>query len=265
MDVFSFSTSTRVLLAMAIAAVPAVLTYVRGRRIARFADDPALPERLFAGRRKATGAFVFTIAALIMLTGSAAIWATPLALIAYVAAGFPLRRILYDETWTLATYLSFVVRLFVAFWSFWLLVCGLPALALSAGERAWLVALVGGAGLTLLASRQTELARWLLGATPVSEALRARFDRLLAGSALAAPHFELVDLKGGAVANAVALPSLVRSAVVFTGPLYLITGNPQLALNLYTFATFVVSGVFGTFPIAEYMEPASQFDKSSES
>src|SRR5437588_4543831 len=29
--------------------------------------------------------------------------------------------------------------------------------------------------------------------------------------------------------------------------------------------TSVVSGVFGTFPIAEYVEPASQFDKSSES
>ncbi len=33
-------------------------------------------------------------------------------------------------------------------------------------------------------------------------------------------------------------------AVVFTGPIYLVTRNPQLALNLYTFATFVLAGVF---------------------
>src|SRR5204863_3910193 len=104
-------------------------------------------------------------------------------------------------------------------WSFWLLVCGLPALALSGAGRAWVVALVAGTGLTVLASRQTECMRWLMGAKPVPEPLRARFDRLLAASALTVPHFEFVDLKGGAVANAVALPSLNRSAVVFTGPL----------------------------------------------
>jgi Interleukin-like EMT inducer len=34
------------------------------------------------------------------------------------------------------------------------------------------------------------------------------------------------------------------SAVVFTGPVYLVSGNAQLALNLYTFATFVLGGVF---------------------
>jgi hypothetical protein len=33
-------------------------------------------------------------------------------------------------------------------------------------------------------------------------------------------------------------------AVVFTGPIYLVTRNPQLALNLYTFATFVLAGLF---------------------
>ena len=219
MDIFELGGPTRALLAIAIAAVPAILNYIRGRRIARYADDPALPERLFASRRKASSAFVFTIAALIIVTGAAATWATPLMLIAYFAAGFPLRRIVYNETWTLAAYLSFMLRLFVSAWSFWLLVCGLPALVLAGGKGPWIVALVAGAGLMLLASRQTEFMRWLMGAKPVSESLRARFDRLLAASALAAPHFEFVDLKGGAVANAVALPSLNRSAVVFTDPL----------------------------------------------
>jgi hypothetical protein len=47
----------------------------------------------------------------------------------------------------------------------------------------------------------------------------ARFDRLAAAANLVAPRFEFVDLKGGSIANAFALPSLGRSAVVFTGPL----------------------------------------------
>src|SRR5262249_33690147 len=40
-------------------------------------------------------------------------------------------------------------------------------------------------------------------------------------------------------------------AVVFTGPVYLASGNPQLALNLYTFATFVLGGVFAAMLAAE--------------
>lgn len=40
-------------------------------------------------------------------------------------------------------------------------------------------------------------------------------------------------------------------AVVFTGPVSLVSGNPQLALNLYTFATFVLAGVFCALLAAE--------------
>ena len=217
---FSLGGSARALVAAAIAVVPALVAIVRGRQIARFADDPALPERLFAGRRVTSACFVFTIAALIMLTGRAAIWAIPLAVIAYLAAGLPFRRILYNETWSLAFYLSFVIRFFIASWSFWILVCALPALALWAGERAWIVAVALGAGLTLLAARHTEVIRWLIGAQPiVDEAIRARFDRLVAAGALSAPHFAFVDLKGGSMVNAFALPSLGQSTVVFTSPL----------------------------------------------
>jgi Zn-dependent protease with chaperone function len=219
-NILDLSGSTRALVAAAIALVPAIVAYVRGRQVARFADDPALPERLFAGSRAASTSIVLTIAALIVLTGRAAIWAIPLAAIGYIAAGLPLRRLLYNETWTVAVYLSFVIRFFIAFWSFWALVGALPALAVWAGERAWVVALVMGAGLLLLAARQTEVIRWLIGARPIGdEAIRARFDRLVAAAGLPEPHFEFVDLKGGSMANAFALPSLGRGAVVFSGPL----------------------------------------------
>jgi heat shock protein HtpX len=219
-NIFDLTGSTRSLVAAAIAFVPAIVVYVRGRQIARFAHDPALPERLFAGGRVTSSSIVLTIAALIMVTGHAAIWAVPLAVIAYLAAAMPLRRLLYGETWSLAAYLSFVLRFFIAFWGFWALVCMLPSLALWAGDRASLVALVIGACLLLLATRQTDVIRWLIRATPIVDAgIRARFDRLAAATGLPAPRFEVVDLKGGNLTNAFALPSLGRSAVVFTGPL----------------------------------------------
>ena len=129
MNILGFSGFTLALVAAAIACVPALVAHVRGRRVARFADDPALPERLYAGRQVTGSWFLGTSAALFVLTGSAAIWAIPLAAIAYLAAGLPLRGILYNETWSLASYLSFTICFFIAGWSFWLLVCSLPALA----------------------------------------------------------------------------------------------------------------------------------------
>ena len=220
MDIFGLSAGTRASIAAAIAVVPAVVTYARGRQIARFADDPALPERLAAGGHVAGSSLLFTIFALIMLTGGAAIWAIPLTVIAYVAAGLPLRRLLYKETWSVGAYLSFVLRFFVAFWSFWGLVCALPALALWAGERAWIVALVTGAGLLLLGAYQTNVIRWLLGARPiVNPAIRARFDRLVSATLVPPPRFDYVHLGGGSMANAFALPAAGRGAVIFTAPL----------------------------------------------
>lgn len=220
MNFFGLSGPTRVLVAAAIALVPALVVLIRGRHVARFADDPALPERLHAGREVMNRWFGATIAALLALTGSAVLWAIPLAAIAYLAAGLPLRRILYNETWSLAVYLSFTIRFFIAGWSFWLLVCCLPALAFQAGERAWMVAIVAGTGLLVLASWQTEVIRWLVGAKPVADqAIRTRFDRLVAATGLASPHFEVIDVKGGSLANAFAVPSLRRAAVLVTGPL----------------------------------------------
>jgi len=219
-DLFDLGGVARAVIAAALAVVPAIVAYVRGRQIARFADDPALPERLFAGRRVSARALVFTIALVAVLAGKAALWAIPLAVIAYFAAGLPLRRLLYNETWSLGFYLSLVIRFIAAFWTLWVLVAALPALALWAGDRAWIVVVPTGIALTMAAGRQTEIARRLLGARQIADAtVRARFERLAAAAGLTAPRFEVVDLKGGGVANAFALPSLAGSAVVFSGPL----------------------------------------------
>jgi heat shock protein HtpX len=274
-NIFRFSEITLALAAVAIAAIPAIVTFVRGRQIARFADDPALPERLAAGRNVTSVSFAFTVSLLIIVTGRAAIWAIPLSVIALLAAGLPLRRLLYNETWSLAIYISLVVKFFVAVWGFWVLTSALPTLALWSGERSWIVALALGAGLMILASHQTEVFRWLIGARPIhDEAIRARFDRLVAACGVPAPHFEAIDLKGGSVVNAFALPSLGRSAVVFTAPLlqrlaadevdgicahelaHLEHYNPQRMRRRRLVSRSLVAGGAALTPLLQYLPPS---------
>ena len=41
-------------------------------------------------------------------------WTLPLLFVAHIAAGYPLRRVMREETWSIATYLWFFIRLTIA-------------------------------------------------------------------------------------------------------------------------------------------------------
>ena len=89
-----------VLLAL-IALLPGAVSWWSGRRLARLVDDPALPE-LFAAHGQRNG--VVLVIAMVGL-GFVASW-TSLALVIplssgrLIAAAYPLRRVLYHETWS---------------------------------------------------------------------------------------------------------------------------------------------------------------------
>ena len=121
------------------------------------------------------------------------------------------------ETWSLPTYLSFTVRTILALPGFWLSLAALPFVAGLAGRLDWLAG--AGLGVVLLAwnMRYHELLRWLFSAQPIrDEALMAQFTKMADTCGLGKTQFEVMDLRGGAVLNAVALPSLRQPAVVFT-------------------------------------------------
>ena len=206
--------------AMAIALIPAVVQWITGRAIARAIDDPALPERLAARQRRGGAIFGFALALLIVLWGSSWYWTIPLALVARLVAAYPLRRALYAETWSLAGYLSYSARAVFAFFGFWIVLAWMPALAGMGGRIAGLFALAIAGLLLLWNAKFGRVIRFLLRARPIEDAtLVARFNALADGSGLPPLHFEYFDLRGGAVANAVALPGIRRSAVVFTDTL----------------------------------------------
>jgi hypothetical protein len=54
--------------------------------------------------------------------------------------GYPLRKILYRETWSLGAYLSFFLRLVFATFGFWFLLAMTPPLVALAGAHEWIVA-----------------------------------------------------------------------------------------------------------------------------
>jgi len=199
---------------------PPVLQWWWGRALARQTDDPVLPERLAAHNRRCTRvtAVCATLAALLL--SSLAVVTVGSIVVGNMIAGFPLRRILYEETWSLAAFLGFFGRLMLAVFGFWLLLGAIPWVAWRAGRWDWLV---GGALAVipvLWSWRSTAILRRVLRSQPVTNAdLLSRFDALVAKSGIPAPRFEYIALNGGVVANAMAVPALDRSSVIFTDTL----------------------------------------------
>src|SRR5262245_54183620 len=105
--------NSSVLAALA-ALAPAVLRVWFGLPLVRNAEDPALPERLEANHRRNVRITAACCAVLLVGFTTTAAWTLPLLVIGRGIAGYPLRKRLYAETWSLGGYLSFYGRLMIA-------------------------------------------------------------------------------------------------------------------------------------------------------
>jgi heat shock protein HtpX len=215
-----------VLLAL-IALMPGAISWWSGRRLARLADDPAFPE-LFAahGRRNRAMLFIAMVslgcATSLMLSAVAIplIFAGLLVFAGFIAAAYPLRRALYHETWSFGSYFCFYPRVIGGLFGFWILLASLPNLAALAGTWDWLAAGALGGLLVLWNIHYAEIVRSCLRTRPIPEgAFLVRCRALAATSGVPQPRFERIDLGGGVIANALALPSLRTPSVVFTDTL----------------------------------------------
>jgi Zn-dependent protease with chaperone function len=201
--------------------LPAASRWWSGRALLPLLDDPVLPERLQAHRRRNFNVMWAVLVGIVLLGSVKALfWSVPLVVFARIVAGYPFRCALYDERWSLPAYVAWMARLWLAAYSFWLLVAATPFVAHGAGSLDWLVALVLGAILIVWNIRSADVFRWLLRSEPLADGpLLERFQSIASASRAPGPRFELVDLRGGALANAVALPSLRGSSVVYTDTL----------------------------------------------
>ena len=112
--------------------MPAALGLWSGRSLAPLAADPALPERLMARDRRLGMAIGGTIVTLVWFWPRHAGWTLPLMFVAHLAAGYPLRRVMREETWSIGIYLWFFIRLIVAMFGWWFLLAATPAIVLIA-------------------------------------------------------------------------------------------------------------------------------------
>jgi Zn-dependent protease with chaperone function len=205
------------LLVATLAVVPAVVCWWQGRRLARMVDDAALPERLMAARQRTGAVFGAAIVLLLVASTDHIWWSLPLAVLALIVAAFPLRVALFEETWSLSSYTWFTVRLFVGVWGFWIVLLVMPMAASYAGTADFAIAAVLGTGLVLWNVHYAALLRWILSADRVeSPVLMVRFVEMVRRAGIEPPRFDRVDLRGGTIANALALPSLKGSGVLFS-------------------------------------------------
>jgi Zn-dependent protease with chaperone function len=203
---------------LAVVALPGAVSWWSGRRLARRVGDPALPERLAAHRRLNGVMLIVAIAGL----GALAPWqlsvlAVPVAFAGLIASAYPLRRVLFDETWTFGSYCFFFPRVIVGIFGFWFVLLAMPALAALAGNWDWLVSAGLAAVLVLWYIHGADVVRFCLRTRPIADGEFLRRCRALADACgVPQPRFERIDLGGGVIANALAVPSLRTPSVLFT-------------------------------------------------
>ncbi len=205
---------------MAIALAPAALRWWWGRRLLPRANDPALAERMVAMARRTGAASGIALVLLVALEPRATAWTLPLLIFGRLVAAYPSRRALFDERWSLAGYLSFWLRLVAGAYGLWISILLLPLIVPLAGTLDWLAAALLGVVLLAWNMRTTQVVRRALRSRPIDDPILSRRFRTMAEVARLGPvSFERVDLHGGSLANAIALPSRRAPAVLFSDPL----------------------------------------------
>jgi Zn-dependent protease with chaperone function len=209
------------ILAAFIAVLPAAFAMWSGRQILALSDHATVPERLLANRVR-NGFVTGTCGALVAAVAFPHLpWALALLVLTRMGASYSFRKQLHHEQWGFVTYFSFFARLSLAAFGFWLLLALTPWFVWKAEPYQWAVA--GVFAVVLLAWNEGYglVFRAVLRARPVDDReIVARFDAMRARcSGLPVVSLEQVNLRGGTLVNAAALPSIWRPAVLLSSTL----------------------------------------------
>ena len=203
------------LLALSLALVPALFAWWSGRRIVRLIGDPALAERLLL-RQRQQQLVLFAGAVAPMLAGARYGWVTiPCAFVGALIGDLPSRRVLFEERWSLATYLSWHGRLALAWQGFWILLFISPILLIeTAGPLRLPVALVLATALVVWNHRYPDIFFRLMRAAAIPAP--ASWESVLRRSSVPRPRLLKLPVPGGRFVNALAFPARRGSAVLFS-------------------------------------------------
>jgi heat shock protein HtpX len=232
------------ILAAILALAPGFHAWWTGRALLARADDPAFPELLLA-RAQRRGQIAAAAAVIsVFIPGAHWLWAFPLFVLAFLIGGFPFRRTLYGETWSVVAYVRYTLFGFVGIAGFWLTLSFAPLLILALVDG-WTpgasplqgAALIGAIFATgLVAWEYAYPLLWLAlhRATPLQRAdLTSRFDDIVRRSAVSKrpPRVLRYGAPGAYVMNAIALPSVRQPRVAFGDTLLeLLTADEVVAV-----------------------------------
>jgi Zn-dependent protease with chaperone function len=202
-------------LTLSLTLAPALFAWWSGRKIVRLIDDPALAERLLQ-RQTQQQVMLYACAAAPMLAGVRYAWlAVPCAIVGAWIGDLPARRVLFDEHWSLGTYLSWQARVALAWLGFWALLLVSPLLVTEA-PGPWRLPLAVVLAVLLVAwnHRHPDVFLWLVRAIRIDAP--ASWEEVLRRSRVSRPRLFRLPVPGGRFVNAFALPSRRGPAVLFS-------------------------------------------------
>ena len=215
-------------LAALLALTPGIYAWWTGRALLKRLDDPAFPELLLArGQRRIHVAVAVAVVSPV-IPGGYGFWSLLLIAFAAFVGGFPFRRALYGESWSLAAYVGHSVLSFVGAAGFWFALAFSPFLVFALVEGwtpgsspvqgALIVGAIVAIALVIWELAHPQFFLSLHRASPLQRSdLKPRFDDIVARSAVAnqPPQVFRYGFRGAYMMNAFALPSLRQPRVAF--------------------------------------------------
>ncbi len=203
-----------------LAILPAGYVWWTGRRLVQRLDDPAFPELRFATSQRIGIVMVISVALSLAFSVAYATIKIALAILAVVAADFPTRRQIFDESWGLFGYLKHTSRFWLAMLGLCLLLALLPFFVYRAGSAAMPTAIFLTLVALLWSQFNAQIFPKLISAKPLeSPELESRFAQILERARCRRPRLLRAEAPGGHWINAIALPSHFQPRVIFTASL----------------------------------------------
>ncbi|MEZ4416802.1 MAG: M48 family metalloprotease [Gemmatimonadota bacterium] len=203
-------------LSLGLALLPALVAWWGGRRLAAHLADPSFPDLLQAHRARVQLATVAVGVSGTLLVDGFGWGHVALTVAGALVGGFPARRRIFDEQWTLAGYVLHLARVALAFFGAALPLLFVPAIVVRRPDFYVWLAPVAVALSAVLAFDSRVLLR-VLSARPLEDTgLRQRFAALVERATVDMPRLLLMTAPGGRWVNAFALPHPGRQAVLLT-------------------------------------------------
>ena len=203
------------ILPIALASVPGLFALLAGHRLVRHLSDPSFADLLQAHRARLQILLIATVVAGALLVEGFGLWHVPLAVLGAMLGGFPARRRIFDESWTVLAFLSHVARVATAFFGAILPLLAAPALVIAFPD-AYGPIVAASVLLSAAIAYSSSFALRLLGTRPLENGPWSEgFDEVVSRSVVETPELLVAETPGGHWVNAFAFPHPRRRAVVF--------------------------------------------------